>query len=1126
VGAGTAGVAAAVGDLRVSVRRGLLRDRAMSTHTVTVLFTDLVGSTALLSRVGEDHAEALRREHFGVLREAVGGHDGREVKNLGDGLMVAFDAVSSALSCAIAMQQGIETRNRDAGEPLFVRVAVAHGEADVEDGDYFGVPVVEASRLCGRTAGGEILTTELVRLLAGSRGGFEFERLGSMDLKGLEIPVEAIRVRWSPTPLSVPVDVSLPSRLSAAVSGTFVGRDGERARLNGAFKSLGEGERRVVLIGGEPGIGKTTLAASFAREVHDGGAVVLYGRSDEDLGIPYQPWTEMLTHLVLHAPNDLLTEHVSDRGSELARLVPELSKRVQATVSSPGDGEAERYLLFGSVVDLLVRVSLLAPVVIVLDDLHWADRPSVQLLRHVITADRRMRLLIIGTYRDSDLTADHPLAEALAALHRESYVERLALRGLGDDELLALLEATAGHEMTDEGVALRDALLAETEGNPFFVGEILRHLAETGTIYQDEQGRWNASRDLRARGLPVSIREVIARRIGRLGSEAERVLSIAAVIGRDFDVGLLGVAAELQEDALVDLCDRAVSASVLSETDDPNRYTFAHALIEHTLYDGLSTARRARAHRAIAETLEEICGTDPGDRVGEIAYHWAHAIQPQDSNKAIEYAQRAGDHAMARLAPDEAVRWYRDALELLDRMDDDVRRRLLLLVGLGDAQRLTGDPAHRETLLEAGHRAIVLGDHPLLVRAALANNRGWASRLGEEDHDRTALLRSALDVVPSDDSAERAGLLALLATELTFAQGHDAERIALADEAVAMARRLGDPSTFVDVVYRCDQPLFVPDRLNQRVSSAADARRFADSSGDPILQFRANYAGSYAALDNGDRAAFEDSVNNMRATASRIGIHFFDWQATLHEAHRALLAGDPVEAESLADQVLAKGLDGGQNDSMILYSGLILMVRWQQGRLAELIPLVQQSVQDQPGLPIFEAVLAWAYAHERLLPDAEQVVSAGRHREFRMPYEGTWLAAQCLWGEAVAVLRDRESAELLYHRLEPWTRQIAGTHTSLNYAVAYPAALLQRALGNLEAAERLLTEANEVHENVGSPHMTCLSQTALAEVLLTRAHDGDAEHARRILEDTLPIATERGYGYIQRDATALFDQIG
>ncbi len=211
--------------------------------------------------------------------------------------------------------------------------------------------------------------------------------------------------------------------------------------------------------------------------------------------------------------------------------------------------------------------------VLLLDDLHWSDRQSVQLLRHVVSADALLRLLVIGTFRESDVGTDHPLAEALAALHRESGIERIALRGLGDDELLTLLETTAGHEMTEDGVALRDALMAETEGNPFFIGEMLRHLAETGAIYQDTEGRWVASPDLRTSGLPVSIREVVGRRVARLGEQPQRVLSLAAVIGRDFDTGVLARVADLDEDAVIDLCDQAVAAAVLTVAEVTGRYT-------------------------------------------------------------------------------------------------------------------------------------------------------------------------------------------------------------------------------------------------------------------------------------------------------------------------------------------------------------------------------------------------------------------------------------------------------------------------------------------------------------------------------------------------------------------------
>ena len=364
--------------------------------------------------------------------------------------------------------------------------------------------------------------------------------------------------------------------------------------------------------------------------------------------------------------------HVDARGGELARLAPDLARRTTAGRASSSDAESERYLLFGAVVDLLARVSALAPVVVVLDDLHWADRPTIQLLRHVVSADTPLRLFVIGTFRDSDVGTDHPLAEALAALHREAGVERLALRGLGDDELLTLLEATAGHEMAEEGVALRDALLAETDGNPFFVGEMLRHLAETRAIYRGRArplGREPGPADVGPAGQHPRGDRPAGRAPGRAdtGCAVARPRSSAATSTSTCSPG----SPSSTKTPLIDLCDQAVTAAVLTEADVAGRYTFAHALIEHTLYDDLSAGRRGRAHRAVAEALEEICGDDPAERIGELAYHWAHATQPPDAGKAIVYAERAGDRALAQLAPDEALRWYRDALDLLDRASAD-----------------------------------------------------------------------------------------------------------------------------------------------------------------------------------------------------------------------------------------------------------------------------------------------------------------------------------------------------------------------------------------------------------------------------------------------------------------------
>jgi class 3 adenylate cyclase/tetratricopeptide (TPR) repeat protein len=1098
----------------------------MAAATVTVVFTDLVGSTALLSRVGEERAEALRREHFGLLREAISKTGGTEVKNLGDGLMIVVASAGDAVAGAVAIQQAFERRNREASEPLVVRVGVASGDADIEDGDYFGVPVVEASRLCAKAEGGEILVTDVVRAFAGSRGGFEFESVGALELKGLDAPVGACRVVWMPRAVGADLAVPLPSRIGSALSAVFVGRAREREGLDESLKAVVAGARRVVLVSGEPGIGKTSLSAGFARDAFEGGAVVVYGRCDEDLGIPYQPWAEGLTHLVGHVPEDLLAAHVAARGGELARLAPDLATRTQLAPSSSSDGESERYLLFGAVVDVLARVSVLAPVVLVLDDLQWADRQTVQLLRHVVAADRELRLFVIGTFRESDVGTDHPLAEALAALHRESGVERLVLRGLGDDELLMLMEATAGHEMPEAGVALRDALLEETEGNPFFVGEMLRHLAETQAIFQNDEGRWVASDDLRTSGLPVSIREVIGRRVARLGAQTRSVLSLAAVIGRDFDADVLARVANLDDDAVLDLCDAAVTAAVLTEADVAGRYTFAHGLIEHTLYDDLSAGRRARAHRAVAEALEELCGDDPGERIGELAYHWAHATQPQDGGKATAYAQRAGDRALAQLAPDEALRWYQDALDLLDRASaDDSHRRAVLLLGLGEAQRQTGDPAHRETLLAAARLADDIDAVDILVRAALRNTRGYSSIVGEVDHERVEILTRALTRLGEDDSPDRARLLALLCGERAWDIDFD-ERLSMATEAVDMARRTGDKAALVDAIRLPHESISMPQTLDVRRRWTAEACDLADDLGDPAARLHAHERRSWAALEAGDVATMRTADAIYESESERIGQPFYRWQVANHRVWRRMLEGDLETAEQAATEAVTLGTEAGQADVMTYYGAQLIDVRFKQGRLHELVPLIEQAVEDNPGLPAFRAALVWAEGYADPGGVVRQLLDTEVNNDFPIFADVTWLVAHVLWADAAARTGHRPAATTLYERLSPWHDQFATTHITVAGAVAHYLGLLGHALDRHDEADQWFTRALAFHERIDAPFFIALTQTAWAALLADRNHPGDTQHARTLAETALQVATERGYGYIERDARTVLKRIG
>ncbi|HTT86298.1 MAG TPA: AAA family ATPase, partial [Acidimicrobiales bacterium] len=606
------------------------------TQNITILFTDLVGSTELSTSLAPGAADEVRRAHFSLLRQAISTSGGTEVKNLGDGLMVSFGATAPALSCAVEMQQAIERDNRRSPVNLAIRIGISTGDVTEEDGDYFGDPVVEAARLCAAAQGDQILTTDIVKGLA-RRSGHSFITERELDLKGLPDPVIAWEVVWERAIDDEHARMPLPPRLPVAPAAGFIGRAHERTALDEARKSLAAGEFPcIVLVSGEAGMGKSTLTSSFARAAHHDGAVVLYGRCDEEVAVPYRPFVEALHHCVTHVEDAVLTEIGADHLAALVHLVPALRKRFpHRSPSVASDPDAERWLLFGAVVALVEHVAAEAPVVLVLDDLHWADAPTLQLLRHM-AGHLVGRVLVVGTYRDVELSASQPLTQTLAAFARESRVTRLALSGLDDTEVISLMEAAAGHAMDGEGVDLAHALYRETDGNPFFVAEVLRHLVETRAIVQDETGRWVPTRELAAAGLPDSVRQVIGARVARLGEDASRLLSAASVLGQEFEVGVLARMSEAAEDAALDVLEAAESAALVTEVRDaPGRFRFAHALIQHTLYEDLGRSRRARLHRAAGEALEDRLGAASAGPMGEIARHWLAATRPEDPSKAV-----------------------------------------------------------------------------------------------------------------------------------------------------------------------------------------------------------------------------------------------------------------------------------------------------------------------------------------------------------------------------------------------------------------------------------------------------------------------------------------------------------
>ncbi len=1075
--------------------------------------TDLVGSTAIADRVGPEAAEELRTEHFGLLRGALERTGGREVKNLGDGLMVVFDGAAQSLACAARMQQAVEARNRRAEEHLGVRIGVSVGDATTEEGDYFGEPVVESARLCARAQGGQILVNDLVHRLAGSRDGHRFKSLGGLELKGISEPVQAFELEWEPAPV---VGIALPERLRGLPATAYVGRMAERERLTELWGQAREGSLRLALIGGEAGVGKTRLSIHIALDAHGEGATVLYGRCDEDLGVPYQPWTQALGHLVKEIPQPVLDAHVERFGGDLARLAPALRDRVsELPAPRQSDPETERYLMYAAVAGLLEGAGEREPVVLILDDLHWADAPTLSLLRHVVTSGSSIPVMVVGTYRDSDLSREHPLTALLAALHREQGVERIKLTGLDTGDVLALMEAAAGHELDQDGRALAVEIARETAGNPFFTGEVLRHLTESGAIVQEDDGRWRLVGELAELGLPQSVREVIGQRVERLGSDARTALSAAAVIGREFDLDLLLAVVEFPEDRLLDLLDEAVAASLLQESSErAERFVFAHGLVEHTLYEDLGRARRARMHKRVAVALEELCGGEPGERLGELAGHWAAAVVSADSAKAIYYARLAAERALDQLAPDEAERWYRQTLELHDQAPGGDRcERCDLLIGLGEAQRQAGNPEFRQTLLDAAALARELDDVDRLARAVLANTRGLTSRLGAVDNERVDMQETAALALPDGDP-RRAQVLALLSCELHYAGEPDRCR-ALAAEAIELARAAGDAAALAHTLAYVSWAIAAPDTLAQRRLLLGELFDLTQRLNDPRLSHFAAAWRFGTGLESGDRPQIESSLLTLRALAASMPQLTTSWGVLVDEATWSLVQGDIEASEQLAIQAATAGAAAGEPDAAMAFGVQLFTLRYFQARFGELVDQVMQSASEEEGLPAYRAGVALALIENGREAQARELALTEDLQS--IPLDQAWSTAMIVWAMVCSRLAIVDRAGELYELLAPFSDQLAATPPSVYGLIAWALGILAAALERYEQAEEHFAAAAEIEQRLGAPLLLARTRASWAGALIARGRPEDRDRAQHMLDQAEDTAERLGAGGITRE---------
>ena len=1097
--------------------------RDLPTGSVTFLLTDIEGSTAAWDSDPEGMAGRLAA-HDDLLGETVETAGGLLLKHKGEGdatfsvFVQPEDAVSAALEAGCRMRSEVG---------LSVRMALHTGEAELRDGDYYGTTVNRAARLRSLAAGGQIVVSEAVAQAVGDRlpAGATLSDLGTRELKGLSRPERAFALLHPDLP--EPSAAGAPVERPAAPGGhpfpplllrgdemALAGREEELGRLMAAWVQAGAGERRAVLVAGEPGVGKTRLAAEAARRAHEEGAVVLYGRCDEELGIPFQPFAEALEAFVDGSPVPLTAEHLGRHAGDLVRLAPDLGERVPG-LPPPllADPETERWRLFQAVGTWLEQAAAAGGLVLVLDDLQWAPAPTIALLGQLLDGSGAPRLLVVGTYRDTERTAT--LGSLLTELRYRAGVERLALSGLDELALADLVASAAGTERDEAGLALAGALHRETEGNPFFVRELLRHLEETGAL-----GRGRSPADLDTPGLPGGLAEVIGRRLEALPPLAGRALRRAAVVGRDFDLATLAALTGADDEDLLDALEAAVRARLVEETG-VDAWRFTHALVRAGLYSEWSTSRLVRLHRQVAEALQAHHAED----VGALAYHFGRAAPSDEAAaaKAVLYATRAGDQAVERLAHEQAAALYRQALDLLDDSTDE-ERRCDLLIALGDAERRAGMAGHRETLLEAARLARRLGADERLARAALASTRGISSVLGEADVERVEMLDAAVRAAPVHSTA-RARLLAQLAAELVYADDRD-RRFALAEEAMALARQTGDPETLADVLAAADYAIQVPSTLAQRRAISAELAVLHQTAGTPHSRAIAAFGRSITALEGVDLAGSDEALAAGWRFASEFAQPTLRWISTAFRSCRALLAGRLAEAEALATEGFMLGQEAGQPDAGAWMAALLWGVRREQGRLDELVPAVEAEVATRPGLPTWRLVLAQAYCDVGRLEEARAIYEPFARNGFEdLPYDLAWMPGMCEGAEIGAALGDGAGAPPVYQRLLPFRAQGVAAGPTFFGSVEHYLGLLATTAGWLDEADGHFAAAAAVHQSLRAPVFLSRTQLCWGESLLRGGGRDDLPRARGLLEEAMAAARHLGLTVVERRAAAALDGV-
>ena len=930
----------------------------------------------------------------------------------------------------------------------------------------------------------------------------------------------------------------------------FVGRAAELATLRDRLAAAGRGDGGVVLVSGEPGIGKTRLLAEFADCAQDAGWRVLRGRAYETEGMPpYLPLVEALRAYLLTCPSEGVRDALGRGAADVARLVPEVRDALPdlpaPVVTSP---EGDRYRLFEAVADFLLAIARApgqAGLLLLLDDLHWADASTLLLLEHLARRLADRRLLLVAAHRSTEADIGRPLAALLAALRRERLAGSLRLAPLAPPETAALVAAMAA---STPAPAVVEAIHRRAEGNPFFVEELVqqlrgedRDLADAATATVD----W---------GAPEGVRQVIGARLARLGAEARRLLEAGAVLGDAAPVDLLAETAGMAPAALLDALDEATRAGMLREQGDA--YQFAHALTRQTVHDGIGLARRQGLHLRAAAALESLRGADLQRHAAALADHYRLAGPAADPETTARYLLLAAEAAATAFAWEEAAARWQAALALVPPDDE---RRCALLVALGDARQNAGDSRDAQ---DAFHQAAELARRTAapehLARAALGFAGTVVVPLGRLQREVVALLEAALEALDEGDNPLRA----LLLGQLGWMQQHTTPWEhwgPLSGRAVAMARRLGDPPTLAFVLTCHHWAVAIGDAgaLDERRRLVDELLALAEPAGDPVVAREAYQFQLVAALEAGDAAAADQAIERYDALARRVRTAYAMERALQLRAMREMMAGRLAAAQELIDQAaaLTERMQSPGAARLVVITFQLEHLRLHQGRAGEVAAdLSEPPATDSLRGGILRARRAYFLARAGRLAEARAEFERAAARDFadlHRIYDEVLILARL--AETCALLGDGRRAALLYRRLLPLhARGVAalngtGFHGAVAHYLGLLAATLLRAdrpapravavagppvngpdaeVMDWETTAGHFDAALAFHARLGARMWVAHTQCAYAALLLERRAPEDLGRARALLDEAVAAYTDLEMDSARAGAAALLAACG